>query len=89
MASDPTYWNTAKASLSVGESVKCIVKRHHLFGILVAIGDPPLTGLIERSRMSTDGFQAPSEYPPLGCIVVVTVLGFRDYSQQVELALMR
>ena len=89
MKTDITSWNLAKASMTVGETVSCIVKEHHPFGVLVSLERTNLNGVIERIRMRADGYQTPDEYPPIGSVIDAIVLGFRDVSRQVELVLPR
>jgi hypothetical protein len=89
MEADARIWDQTKALLAIGDTVSCIVKEHHPFGLLVSLEQAPLDGVIERIGMAADGFQTPDEYPPIGSVINATVLGFRDYSRQIELAMLR
>ena len=87
MVGKKVEWEQAKAMLAVGQSVQCRVVQHQPFGILVSVNDRSLSGVIERVRMERDGFRTPDDYPPVGSTVDAAILGFRDWSQQIELAL--
>lgn len=89
MTSSIDQWEGAKAQLVIGMTVSCVVVRHELFGFFVVIENTTAIGLIERVRMNQDGYSTPTDYPPIGARITATVLGFRDYSRQVELALPR
>lgn len=80
-------WNRTKSHLAIGAIVNCVVVRHELFGLFVTIENESAIGLIERVRMIQDGYNTPLDYPPIGSHFAATVLGFRDHSQQVELAM--
>jgi len=82
-------WNNAKTELEVGTSVDCEVVQHAPFGVFVTVGTNRISGIIERVRMNQDGFRTPDDFPPIGSVVRATVLGFRDWNNQVELALVR
>jgi hypothetical protein len=82
-------WDRTKAHLAIGAVVNCVVVRHELFGLFATIENEPAIGLIERIRMNQDGYNTPIDYPSVGSHITATVLGFRDYSQQVELAMSR
>jgi ribosomal protein S1 len=87
MESETRIWDQVQNLFAIGDVVSCIVKAHHPFGVLVSLEHIPLGGVIERIRMDTDGFQTPDEYPPIGSVINAIVVGFRDYSRQVELAM--
>lgn len=87
MKSDIALWNRVKSELAIGDSVLCLVDQHRPFGLIVMIESFPIWGVVERIRMEADGYRTPTEYPPAGASVNAVVLGFRDYSQQVELAM--
>lgn len=89
MATEATTWEEAKALNAIGDTVACVIKEHRPFGILVSLGQLPFGGVIERIRMDADGYHTPDEYPAIGSVINATVLGYRDYSQQVELAMPR
>ncbi len=80
--------NKKQAGFAVGSVIKCKVIEHAPFGVLVAIGDKLTSGIVERIRMEQDGFNTPDDYPPVGSTVNATVLGIREWSNQVELALL-
>ena len=80
-------WESTKSDYLIGEKVDCVVIRHEPFGLFVTIGNTTAIGLIERVRMIQDGYNPPADYPPIGSQITATVLGFRDYSQQIELAM--
>ena len=80
-------WNNAKAEIKVGTTVDCCIVQHAPFGVLVTLGTSGLIGIIERVRMHQDGFRTPDDFPPIGSQAKATVLGFRDWSKQIELAL--
>lgn len=82
-------WDRTKAHLAIGEMVNCVVVRHEPFGLFVAIENESAIGLIERVRMSQDGYNTPTDYPQVGSHISASVLGFRNYSLQVELAMPR
>lgn len=87
METDFVSWDQVKALFAVGDTISCIVTDHCPFGVLVSLEQVPAAGVIERIRMHRDGFQTPDDYPPVGSVIKAIVLGFRDYSQQVELAM--
>ena len=87
MINNPEEWKNAKTELEVGTSVDCEVVQHAPFGVFVTVGTNRISGIIERVRMNQDGFQTPEDFPPIGSVVKATVLGFRDWNNQVELAL--
>jgi predicted RNA-binding protein with RPS1 domain len=82
-------WDRTKGHLAIGAMVNCVVVRHEPFGMFATIENESAIGLIERVRMIQDGYNTPIDYPPVGSHIMATVLGFRDYSQQVELAMPR
>ncbi len=73
--------------LVVGKNVDCEVTEHRPFGVMVWIPELRMTGIIERIRMEQDGFTAPDDYPRVGSRISAKILGVRDWSKQVELAL--
>jgi hypothetical protein len=78
-----------KAHVASGTVVNCVVVRHELFGLFATIENETAIGLIERIRMNQDGYNTPIDYPSVGSHITATALGFRDHSQQVELAMSR
>ena len=82
-------WSTLKASYPVGTEVQVAVIADHEFGIFVDFGVGPL-GLIlivnfpEKNR-GTPLPRDPSKWPKIGEPIRGRILGFRDYSQQVEM----
>lgn len=89
MTTNAEGWKSTKERLSAGDIVTCTVTHHEPFGMFVAIENESALGLIERVRMIQDGYNAPTDYPPIGSQLKASVLGFRDYSRQVELAMPR
>jgi len=90
MKADADQWENAKCSLAIGETVACVVTHHCPFGILVILEQiPDVWGVIERIGMENDGYRTPEEYPPVGSELAATVVGFRDYSLQVELTMLK
>lgn len=82
-----SIWEETKTKISIGDTVACVVREHHPFGILVSLTDVPSGGVIERIGMEADGYHTPDEYPAIGSVINATVLGFRDHSRQVELVM--
>ena len=82
-------WENAKSNIPIGAKVNCVVVHHRPFGLFVTIENTTAVGLIERVGMIRDGYSAPADYPPIGSRITATVLGFRDHSRQVELAMPR
>ena len=82
-------WERTKAHLAIGTVVNCVVVRNELFGLFATIENETAIRLIERIRMNQDGYNTPIDYPLVGSHITATVLGFRDHSQQVELAMSR
>ncbi len=72
---------------AIGNVINCEVVQHAPFGVLVVIDDEETSGILERIRMEQDGFNTPDDYPPVGTKISAKVLGIRDWSNQVELAL--
>ena len=89
MTSNISDWEITKARTEIGSAVDCVVVRHEPFGVFVSIENTNATGLIERVRMNQDGYNTPNDYPQIGSHIRATVLGFRDWSKQIELALTR
>jgi ribosomal protein S1 len=87
MEIDANLWDQAKATIAIGDKVSCTVTGHYPFGVLVSLECLPLWGVIERIGMGKAGFRTPEEYPPVGSVIEAAVLGFRDYSRQIELVL--
>ncbi len=83
MADDQVAW---RAGIKAGELVNCRVIRHVPFGFFVAL-DESREGIVERIQMERDGYKTPDEYPSVGSAIEGIVLGFRDWSQQVEVGL--
>ena len=83
MSSD--QWQRVISELSVGQKVSCYVVEHHPWGVLLRIESCHGVGLIERIVLGKRGYCTPEDYPPVGSLVVATVLGFRDQTCQVEL----
>lgn len=80
-------WKKACTSLRRGDVVSCTVTGHHQFGMLVVLDDIPVWGVIERIGMGKAGYNTPDDYAPVGSRLNATVVGFRDLSRQIELAL--
>lgn len=80
-------WDLVKAQMCIGSQMDCIVTEHKPFGIFVEIQNSPFVGLLERVRMIKDGYHPPDDYPPIGCRLRATVLGFRDRNKQIDLAM--
>ncbi len=82
-------WETAKSNIGIGATLNCVVVRHEPFGLFVSVENTTAVGLIERVRLVQDGYSTPTDFPQIGSHIKATVLGFRDYSQQIELAIPR
>lgn len=76
-----------KDAFPVGTEVDAIVTAEQPFGLLLDIGGCP--GILERIQMERAGYRTPNEYPPVGSHITCTVLGFREWSQQIEVGLTR
>jgi predicted RNA-binding protein with RPS1 domain len=87
MKNNTEEWERTKAHLAIGAMVNCVVVRQEPFGLFATIENESAIGLIERVRMIQDGYNTPIDYPAVGSHITATVLGFRDYSHQVELAM--
>jgi ribosomal protein S1 len=77
-------WDALKASMPIGTKVRAKVVEQKVFGLFVET-DSPAVGIIERIHMAKLGYAVPENYPAIGQIINCEVLGFRDWSQQVEL----
>jgi ribosomal protein S1 len=79
-------WVKVKKTMPIGTMVDAVITSHKPFGLLVSIDDSAC-GVIERLRMERDGYQTPKDYPAVGERVRCEVLGFRDWSKQVEVSM--
>ena len=74
------------SGIKIGDIVTCEVVKHAPFGVFVCVSEK-LDGIIERIQMERDGYKTPNEFPPVGSTVRGEVIGFREWSHQVEVAL--
>lgn len=74
------------SGIETGDDVDCLVVKHAPFGVFVTVGEK-LEGIIERIQMERDGYETPREYPPVGATISGRVIGFREWSHQVEICL--
>lgn len=80
-------WDEVKSQLKPYDFVEGTVLRHEQYGVFVDIGCSFL-GLLSVTDFldSTDGGgKVEVEYPPVGAVIKVVVLGFRDTNQQIFL----
>ena len=78
-------WDTARASLSLGQSVDCEVTSVHPFGVLVAICTPERPdGLIHRTDLPSHA----DPMPRVGARLSARVIGFQDRFEQVVLSML-
>jgi len=83
MVDDKVDW---RAGIKLGDLVNCRVIRHMPFGFFVTI-DESQEGIVERIQMERQGYKTPEEYPSVGSVIDGIVLGFRDWSHQIEVGL--
>lgn len=72
--------------VGIGDVVECRVEKHAIFGVFVSV-DEKIDGIVERIQMEQVGYDTPRDYPPVGSVIKGRVLGFRDWSHQVEIGL--
>lgn len=87
MTDNEVSWELAKKAMPIDSVVSGIVTRHALFGIFVKFENVPYDGFVEAIAMRRDGYDVPGEYPPIGSGVLGTVVGYRDWSKQIEMTL--
>ncbi len=80
---DSSAWNVVKTQFDKGDSVTVRVVHQKPFGLLVMI-DEGIAGVIERIGLFNNGYETLDEFP-VGCWSKASVIGFRDWSKQVEL----
>ncbi len=76
-------WESSKATVSIGDLVRVQVTERKPFGLLVAFDGH--AGVIERIGLTKDGYSL-DEFE-VGSTTDATVIGFRDWSKQIELRL--
>ena len=79
-------WNVIKDALPIGSSVDVVVTQRMPFGLIVAVEDSA-PGVLERIQMERLGYKTPDDYPTIGDTIKCKVLGFRDWSEQIEVGL--
>lgn len=84
---DAQSWDKIKDSLKLGTKLKGVVTKHFPFGIFVALPEIKFTGLVELPNFKDEGIITPSEYPAVGSLVDVVVLGFKETGQQIWLGM--
>lgn len=80
---DNSEWNAIKTQFDVGDLVTVQVVEQKPFGLLVMI-DQDIAGIIERIGLFNNGYESLDEFPT-GCSIEANVIGFRDWSKQIEL----
>lgn len=80
-------WRDVCTKLKPDDIVAYTVTSHEQFGMLVMLDEFPVWGVIERIRMEKDGYRTPDDYAPVGSRRLAYVVGLRNYSRQVDLAL--
>jgi ribosomal protein S1 len=78
-------WENLKSTLPIGTRLSVTVEQHCPFGVFVTISGVRFRGLIEIISFKDDGKMTPNEYPPIGSIIDVVVLGFSNPERQVHL----
>lgn len=77
-------WETTKSILHIGDRVLVRITQRKPFGLLV-VSEKFSWGVIERIGMEKSGYSL--EDFDVGKVVNAVVVGFRDWSSQVELQL--
>ena len=80
-----TTWDTTKARFNSGDTVVAQIVEKKPFGLLVMI-DHDVPGVIERIGLFDNGYESLDEFT-VGSTVEANIIGFRDWSEQVELQL--
>jgi ribosomal protein S1 len=80
-------WARLKARIARGDFLEGRVTSHHPFGVLLDIGEPGVSAVIQITEFETKGVMTPEEFPALGTTVRARVIGFRDSHRQVSLTL--
>jgi ribosomal protein S1 len=81
-------WDAAKQRFPVGCVVRGTVVAHRAFGIIVDLGDPVATGLVQITDFLDVGRMTPEHYPPIGETVTAVVLGHTsEYRKQIWLCM--
>lgn len=81
-------WKKKKNHFRIGETVSCHVDRNRPYVIFDSIENESSIRLVQRARITQNGQNTPIDYPVVGSRVSVTILGFRDDCQEVELELL-
>ena len=84
MCKNDQSWKSTKLKLNIGDSVEIQVTDLKPFGLLVVI-DGCVAGVIERIGMVKAGYSL--AHFEVGATARAIVIGFRDWSNQVELRL--
>lgn len=80
-------WEEIKESLKVGTKLKGVVTKHFPFGIFVSLPGIKFTGLVQIPDFKDEGSMTPSDYPAVGSLVDVVVLGFKETGGQIWLSM--
>ncbi len=80
-------WDETKDSLKIGTKLKGVVTKHFPFGIFVDLPGIRFTGLVQITDFQDKGHMTPSDYPAIGSLVNVLVLGFKETGQQIWLGM--
>jgi ribosomal protein S1 len=80
-------WDSLKQTLRVGTKLRGNVTHHAPYGIFVDIKGIPFPGLVQITEFKDSGRMTSEEYPSVGSVVVVVVLGFKDHEKQIWLGM--
>jgi ribosomal protein S1 len=84
---DVQSWDKIKDYLKIGTKLRGVVTKHFPFGIFVALPGIAFTGLVQIPDFKDEGDMTPSDYPALGSLVDVFVLGFKETGKQIWLGM--
>jgi ribosomal protein S1 len=80
-------WDEIKHSCQPGTKLRGVVTKHASFGIFVALPEVRFEGIVELGDFKDEGIMTRSEYPEVGSLVDVSVLGFKESGQQIWLSM--
>lgn len=78
-------WSRLKKIWLLGDIVRGQVVGHRPYGIFVDLG-VAFKGLVQITDFKPDcGIMSPEKYPPIGCEIEATILGFKEHGKQIWL----